>query len=196
MNSIEVETKIKLKESEVANFKKRIKEIATFKKKGKKTDNYFAIQKDKKSYPKKSFRIRSLKDSYEVTFKKHIKKFWTKNVVTKQEFTLVFLKRNDINDFLELFRDLGFSRWIKKIKDNETYCWKKDKRVSIEINKVKHLGYFIEIEYLAKESEVKKGIKKIKTVLKELEIKNRQIDNTGYTKMLMNKGIKGTKFPK
>ena len=51
---------------------------------------------------------------------------------------------------LALFKDLGFKQWLKKRKTSESYLHKKDKRIVIEINKVEHLGYFIEIEYLAK----------------------------------------------
>ena len=83
---------------------------------------------------------------------------------------------------------------IKKRKTTESYLYKKDKRVVIEINYVQHLGYYMEIEYLAKRHEVKKAKKKILMVLKELEIKKNQIDNIGYTKRLYKKGIKDRKY--
>ena len=86
---------------------------------------------------------------------------------------------------------MGFKEWVQKVKWNETYKWKKDKKVSIELNRVKDLGYFIEIEYLATPSEMDKAINKIQTVLKDLKINPNQIDNTGYTKMLWYKGTKG-----
>ncbi len=188
---LEVETKIKIDDSEVSKFRRRIKEIGIFKKKGKKSDDYFAIQKSPLYYPKKAFRIRAMKDKFEVTFKKHLKKLWTKHIVVKQEFEFELKGKEKVNDFLELFRDMGFTEWVKKIKYNETYKWKEDKRVSIELNKVKHLGYFIELEYLAKPSEVKTAINKLKKVMEELKVRNEQVDNTGYTKMLWYKGTKG-----
>jgi adenylate cyclase class IV len=52
----------------------------------------------------------------------------------------------------------------------------------------------MEIEYLAKKDEMEKAKSKIRRVLKELEIKPKQIDNTGYTKMLWKKGIKDKKY--
>ena len=190
---LEVETKIKINDSEVPKFRKRIKEIGIFEKKGKKSDDYFAIQKDPMYYPKKAFRIRAMKDHFEVNFKKHLKKYWTKDVVIKQEFEFQLKGKKAVQDLLELFKDLGFSEWIKKIKWNETYKWKKDKKVSIELNKVKHLGYFIELEYLAKMSEIEKARNKLRQVMKELGVRKEQIDNTGYTKMLWYKGTKGKK---
>ena len=186
---LEVETKVKLENSQVPALRKKIKQIATFKKKGTKADDYFAIQK--KGYPKKAFRIRAMKDNFEVTFKKHLKEYWTKEVVVKQEFEFKLAGKEEVDDLLELFKDLGFSEWVKKIKRNETYSYKKDKILSIEINKVKHLGYFMEIEYLCKKKDIKKAINLITKVLKELQIDFNQIDNTGYTKMLWYKGTKG-----
>ncbi len=184
---LEVECKIKLEDSQVKAIRKRIKEIARFKKKGKKVDDYFAIQRW--GYPKKAFRTRTTRDHIEINFKKHLKKYWTKNVVVKQEFEFVIPKEN-FDDMIELFRDMGFSEWVQKVKWNETYKWKKDKNVSIELNRVKYLGYFIELEYLATPSQMDTAIKKIEAVIKDLRIDSNQVDNTGYTKMLWYKGTK------
>jgi predicted adenylyl cyclase CyaB len=190
---LEVETKIKLDDSEVSKFRKKIREIAVFEKKGKKADDYFAIQKDPLYYPKKAFRIRALKDKFEVNFKKWLTTHWTKDIVVKQEFEFKLVGKDEVEDLLELFKDLGFTEWVKKIKYNETYQWKKDKHVSIEINNVKHLGYFVEIEYLAQLKDLDKARNKIREVMKELGVKPEQIDNTGYTKMLWYKGTKEKK---
>ncbi|MCK5449276.1 class IV adenylate cyclase [Candidatus Pacearchaeota archaeon] len=186
---LEVETKIKLNDSQVSKLRKRIKEIAVFEKRGTKVDDYFAIQKN--GYPRKAFRIRAMKGSFEVTFKKWITELWTPEVVVKQEFEFELNGKEEVENLLALFKDLGFSEWVKKIKRNETYKYKKNKKLSIEINKVKHLGYFMEMEYLCKEPESKYAIKLITDVLKELEIDFDQIDNTGYTKMLWYKGTRG-----
>jgi len=185
---LEVETKVKLEDSQIPALRKRIKEIAKFKKKGQKADDYFAIQK--KGYPKKAFRFRTMKKGVEVTFKKHLKKYWTPEVVVKKEFEFTLDDKGDREDLLELFEDFGFKEWVRKIKRNETYTYNKNKKVSIEINNVKHLGYFMEIEYLCKKGEMKKAIKTITNLLKELKINFNQIDNTGYTKMLWYKGTK------
>jgi predicted adenylyl cyclase CyaB len=186
---LEVETKIKLLDSEVKEMKEKIRQIAVFEKEGTKADDYFAIQ-NKQDYPKKAFRVRALKDKFEVNFKKWLVNLWTKDIVVKQEFEFSLQGKEQVEDLLELFRDLGFKEWVKKIKHNETYQWKKDKRASIEINNVKHLGYFLEIEYLCQPKELNKARNKIREVLKVLKIRPEQIDNTGYTKMLWYKGTK------
>ena len=190
---LEIETKIRIDDSEVKKFKDKIKEIAVFEKKGKKADDYFAIQEDPLYYPKKAFRVRASKDEFEVNFKRWLTNYWTKDIVVKQEFEFKLKGKEQVKDLLELFKDLGFTEWVKKIKFNETYQWKKDKKVSIEINNVKHLGYFIEIEYLAQLKDLDKARKKIRKVIKELGVKPEQIDNTGYTKMLWYKGTKEKK---
>ena len=185
---LEVETKIKLPERDISNIRKKVKGIAIFDKKGKKSDDYFAIGNSIKSkYPKKAFRIRKTKEGYEINFKKNKKNLCSKDIVVKREFEFKIRDNEELNDLLTLFTDLGFKRWIKKEKTNETYKYKKDPRASIEINKVKGLGGFIELEYLCKSKEVKKAKKVIRSILKDLKIKESQIDNTGYTKMLWEK---------
>ncbi len=192
---LEVETKIKIDDDKVTEFREKIKKIASFVKKGRKEDDYFAIRrKIKSAYPKKAFRIRASKDEFEVNFKKWLIKYWTNDIVVKQEFEFKLKGKEAVEDLLALFRDLGFKEWMKKIKDNETYVYKKDKRLEIEINKVKHLGYFIEMQYLCKMPELEKARKNIREVLEILKINPEQIDNTGYTKMLWYKGVKDKRY--
>jgi predicted adenylyl cyclase CyaB len=185
---LEVETKVKLNNDQVPALRRQIKKIATFEKRGQKSDDYFSNQA--KGFPKKAFRFRQMSDRIEVTFKKHLKQYWTKEVVVKQEFEFKLKGAKNMNDLLELFKDFGFKEWVKKIKRNETYKHNENKKISIEINHVKHLGYFMEIEYLCQEHEMKKAIRAITNTLKELKIDFNQIDNTGYTKMLWYKGTK------
>ena len=69
---LEVETKVKLSDSEVPELREKIKKIASFKKRGKKSDDYFALKI--KTYPKKAFRIRYNGKKYVVNFKKRLKR--------------------------------------------------------------------------------------------------------------------------
>ena len=92
-----------------------------------------------------------------INFKKWIKKYWSKDIVVKQEDE--FETKNP-EEFLALMLDLGFKQWTKKFKQSESYLHKKDKRIVIELNKVRHLGYFIEIEYLCQKNEMQKAKEK------------------------------------
>lgn len=191
MALLEVETKVRIKN--VNALRKKIQKIARFVKKETREDDYFALKRKfrKHAYPKKAFRIRESGKEYVVNFKKWLTKYWDREVIVKEEFEF---KIKDPTQFLELMKDHGFVQWMRKLKTSESYVHKKDKQIIIEINKVRHLGYFLEIEYLAKKSEMEKAKRKIKNVLKELEIAPKQIDNTGYTKMLWDKGIKDKRF--
>jgi len=188
MVQLEVETKAKIKNA--AELRKKIKKIATLKKKESRGDDYFALKINK--YPKKAFRIRYDGKKYVVNFKKRIRSLFSRDIVVKEEFEFTLSEKP--NNFLHLIEDLGFKEWVKKRKHTESYTYNKDKRVIIEINRVEHLGYYLEIEYLAKRSEVKKAKEKIRHVLKELGITKDQIDNVGYTKRLYDKGIKDKKY--
>jgi len=190
MHWLEVETKVKIEN--VPKLRNKIKKIARFEKKESRGDDYFALQK--RGYPKKSFRIRDDREKMIVNFKKHLKSLWKQGVVVKREFEFELSDTKHLGNFLALLEDFNFKEWVKKRKTTESYLYKKDKRVVIEINKVQHLGYYMEIEYKAKLSEVERARKKILQVLRELEIDKSQIDNIGYTRRLYDKGIKDRKY--
>lgn len=187
---LEVETKIRVHNPK--EMRKRILKIARFIEKKKKGDDYFAI--NIKGYPKKAFRVRKKGDKFEVNFKKWLRKYWCNDIVVKREFEFHLQGREHVEDLLALFRDLGFEEWMKKIKISEVYIYKKNKRLEIELNKVKHLGYFIEMEYLCQPHELEIARKVMRRALKELGIKQEDIDNTGYTRMLWDKGIKDKRY--
>ena len=188
---LEVETKIKVKNP--AELRKKIQRIANFKKKEARSDDYFALKGKirRHGYPKKAFRIRHKPGKHEINFKKRLYKYWDDYIVVKEEFE--FETKNP-DEFLALMFDMGFKQWVKKFKTSESYTHKKDKRLIIEINKVRHLGYFMEMEYLCQPNEMKRAKRKIMDALKELGITKKEVDNVGYTKRLWDKGIKDKKY--
>jgi len=195
MALLEVETKVPLDSKEVPSLRKKILKIAKFKKKSNKSDDYFAIPRKMKGnikkYPKKAFRIRDDEKELVVNFKKWLRQYWTKEIVVKEEFEFSIAPEKK-DKFLALMDDLGFRQWLKKFKISESYIYKKNSKVNIEINRVRHLGYFMEIEYVAKKSELKKAIRTIRDIIEELGLKGRA-DNIGYTRRLWDKGIRDRK---
>jgi predicted adenylyl cyclase CyaB len=162
---LEVETKVRI--HDVDDFRKRLLKIANFKKKSQKGDDYFAIKHWRgMKYPKKAFRIRNIGDEHTINFKKHLKHLWDKQVVVKREYEFK-IKTEYLENFLALLQDLGFEEWVKKRKTSEIYIYKKNKKVDIYINYIEHLGYFIEMEYLAKDTEVEKAKKILHKVLND-----------------------------
>lgn len=178
---IEVETKIKIEKPE--EYRKKVKKIGRFVCKQKKIDDYYTLE-ELSHYPEKSLRIRKKDSAYEINFKR--KNSYDSGIYTKKEteFTI-----SDISSFLKLIQEFGFKHWLRKEKTTELYEIKKN--FHIEINKVKNLGWFLEVEYLAKPNEVEKAKKEILKIVKKLEIKQSQIIKEGYTKMLWNKNIVG-----
>ena len=187
---LEVETKVRIEN--VNELRKKIKKIARFEKTESRGDDYFALRP--KGFPKKAFRIRYDGEKFVVNFKKHLKNLYSDGIVVKEEYEFRLTDMKKIRNFLALIEDLGFKPWVKKRKRTESYLYKKDKNIIIEINHVEHVGTYMEIEYIAKRHQVKAAKKKILEVLKKLEIKKSQIDNIGYTRRLYDKGIKDSKY--
>src|SRR3989344_3632128 len=194
MAQLEVETKVPIDKEKVPDLRKRILKIARFHKKRIKSDDYFAIPLRGfgivRKYQKKAFRIRSDGDSYVINFKRWLRKYLKKKIVIKEEFEF---DTKHPKKFLALMSDLGFKQWLKKYKISESYTYLKNKKVNIEINKVRHLGYFMEIEYIAEHSERERAVKTVRQILWELGIESSEVNNTGYTRMLWDRGIRDKK---
>jgi adenylate cyclase, class 2 len=177
---LEVETKFKV--NNLPELRRKIKSISKFVKKEIKKDDYYALKKN--GYPKKAFRVRSNGKNYVINFKDWKRHLYSDDIVVKEENEFTLRNKEQLSSFLALMEDLGFRKWIGKVKQNESYAYKKDNRLIIELNKVKRLGYYVELEYLCNEKQVKQAKKVIRQALIDLGVKKSQINNTGYTKML------------
>lgn len=175
-----IEVEAKLAVSDVKKARESIKKIASLAKKETKVDEYYSLS-EANTYQKKSLRIRKKKDSVEVNFKKWMNYKQHVNAKKEVEFSV-----SDINGFYELLRDFGFKRWLKKIKFTELY--ETSDGIHIELNKVKHLGWFIEIEILCLPREVKQARKRVVELVKELGYEEKDVIKEGYTRALFEKG--------
>jgi len=163
-------------------FREKAKKIGRFTEKEKKIDDYYTLQ-ELNSYPKKSLRIRKINSFYMINFKRGIS--YVQGVHAKKENEF---KVSDLKGFLDLIKDFGFVKWLTKEKESEIYRIKDN--FHIEINKVKHLGWFLEVEYLvAKDSEIPRARKEILNAMRKLGIDKKDISREGYTKMLWDKGF-------
>ena len=176
MSWIEVESKIKV--DNVKSMRKNIKGIAKFVKIENKIDDYYSLEIGK--YPKKSLRIRHKGKIAEVNFKG--RKSYSNGVWAKKE---VEFKVSDLKNFFELLDNFGFKKWLRKEKRTELYKTKDG--VNIEINFVKGLGWFVEIEILCRVEDVKKSRIRINEIERELGVSKNQLEKDGYTKVLWNK---------
>lgn len=173
---IEVETKVRI--GNLKDIKRKVSQIAKYVGRQKKIDDYYTLQE--KGYPKKSLRVRRRGRIYEVNFKQSLNYVHGVHAKNETEFRV-----SDISGFLNLIADFGFKKWLRKEKVSEVY--KIGERFHIEINEVKGLGAFLEVEYLAKPNEVANARKKVLDVLKKLGVEEKEIVRDGYTKMLWGK---------
>jgi len=174
---IEVEAKFKI--SDPKPFRLKARHLGKFIGKENKIDDYYTLSSLNK-YSKKSLRIREKKEYYEVNFKKGLS--YTGGVHAKNE---IEFRVSNISGFLELIKDLGFRKWLSKEKISEVYRIKDN--FSIEINNVRGLGWFIEVEYLAKPKEIARARKAVIETAKKLGLKDKDAVKAGYTKLLWNK---------
>ena len=175
MSWIEVETKIPFKEKDLISVRNRIKKIARFVKKQTKKDDYYTLEYFQ--YPEKSLRVRDMGKIREVNFKKRIS--FVNGIHAKKE---VQFQISDIKGFFDLIEDFGFRKWLHKEKTTELYKTKSG--VNIELNHVKKLGWFLELEVLCSNKEINNARKKIKEARESLGFSEKDSEVRGYTKQL------------
>jgi len=175
---IEVETKISVKNPNAV--RKKAKTLGRYTGTETKIDDYYTQEKTG-NYPKKSIRIRKVNGSYIANFKQRLS--YNKGVHAKRELEY---RVENIKDFLGLIKDFGFRKWVRKEKRCEIYRIKRN--FHIELNHVKSLGWFAEIEYLVKnESSINQARKEVFELMKKLGFGEKDAIKRGYTKMLWEK---------
>ncbi len=173
MSWIEVEAKISVKD--VAKIRKKIKEIARFVRKETKKDDYYSLEYFQ--YPEKSLRVRNKGAIREVNFKKRLS--YKNGIYAKKE---VQFEISDLKGFFDLIYDFGLRRWLHKEKTTELYITKDG--VNIELNRVKGLGWFLELEVLCPLKDVNSSRKKVANVREKLGFSEKDSEVRGYTKQL------------
>lgn len=176
---IEVESKVFINPSRVEEIRAKIKKIGKYSGKELKVDDYYTLESFEK-YPEKSFRIRKVDGYYIVNYKHPIS--YKNGVHAKNE---VEFKTENVKDFLKTIKNLGFRKFIRKEKRCEIY--KIEKNFQIELNNVKNLGWFVEIEYLTNAVGVDKARDRVVRAFRELGFGEKDIVKRGYTKLLWDK---------
>jgi len=176
MSWIEVESKIKV--NDLKRARKKIRSIAKYLRTEHKVDDYYSMSANQK-YPKKSLRIRNKGKVREVNFKQRLG--YKDGIWAKRE---VEFKVSDIKNFYYLLNNFGFKKWMRKEKKSEIYKTKDN--VTIELNYVKKLGWYIEIEVLCKENKksIQRARKRIMEIMNIIGVKKKFIEKSGYTKTL------------
>jgi predicted adenylyl cyclase CyaB len=174
---IEVETKVRVSNPDF--WRRRLRQIGKYAGFEKKFDDYYTLQR--KGYPLRSLRIRHQRGFYEVNFKHRLS--YERGVFAKKE---VEFKVSDVNGFIALIKDFGYKKWLSK----EKHCsiFQVGRNFHVELNFVRGLGWFLEIEYLVdKMSEVEHARNEVNRIIKELGFREKDVVKDGYTKMLWMK---------
>lgn len=177
---IEVEAKVSVRNPKEA--RRKALALGKFIGREKKIDEYYTLE-DLKNYPKKSLRIRKVDGYYVVNFKQPVG--YKAGIWAKKE---VEFQTSSIEGFLKLIGDFGFRKWLTKEKECETF--RISKNFQIELNKVKGLGWFVEVECLTNEKNIGKARKDVSKVLEKLGYSERDSIKSGYTKQLWEKAHK------
>jgi len=175
---IEVESKVSV--SNPGEIRKKVRLLGKYSGIEIKIDDYFT-KEETSSYAKASIRIRKVNGFYITNFKQRLS--YEKGVHAKKE---IEYNIKDFSKFLKLMKNLGFKKWLRKEKKCEIYKIKKN--FHIELNHVKKLGWFVEIEYLARrESQIGAAREAVNEIMRKLGFSEREAIKKGYTKMLWEK---------
>ncbi|AXK70703.1 class IV adenylate cyclase [Borreliella burgdorferi] len=136
-----------------------------------KTDIYYSNQK-------KIIRIRKLNNLEKiVTFKKKI----LDNNHTVEINKEIEFKIDSINNFLTLIKELKFKKLYKKIKKSLIY---QTNNLNVEINEIKNLGFFLEIEKIINnQNDIDLAKKEIDNIINQFGLKE-NIETRSYSELL------------
>ena len=174
----EIEMKAHLRDRE--GVRKRLEALATFVGKGRKRDRYYApaaLSVEGIDWERNvSFRLRETEDRQIVTCKRKRREGGLE-INDELEFTI-----DDPGAFDRFARCLGFLPLLTKEKHSETY---RKGAFTIELNEVKGLVWFIEIECLCDDAGAAERIRgEILDLFKHLGIAGEDIEPRYYVEML------------
>jgi len=167
--------------------RKKVEKLAKFVEELSEEDIYFTFA-GTKGYQKKRFRLRKVKGKSIVTVK--IPTGAGRRAEANREFEFLV---SDPEAFKVFCQQFGFRVLIEKQKKVRRYSFRPKKSefnrpVTIEINKVRNLGDFLEIETMVdRKNQVPKASLFLKALLQKLEIPVSKIEPVPYTEMLYNK---------
>ena len=187
-NKINKEIEIRLQLDDPDSLLKLLKKSGNFLKASNQIDFYFDppgktfIYTDSKGYKNADewLRVR-LSDKNSICYKK-----WYRDKNTGKSLYADEMELNVENGkrLITLFKILGFKQISVIEKHRESWKYEDFK---FDCDKIKKLGFFVEIEFVGKINDPTKGREKIFNLLKILGIKNWKVISGGYPWMQWNK---------
>lgn len=171
----EIEAKVWVKNEKVwKKIAEKIKSLALFKKEVLKEDLYFGFTVEKKA----SFRLRTIDgQKHEVTIKD---KQILQGIEQSKEDSFIV---DDKNAFLEFTKKIGLSILLNKTKHSQIFH---QDEIIIELNTVKGLGNFVEIEILCEsKKDTQKAKEKIVNLFTTLGFSEKDFEERPYMELLV-----------
>ncbi len=166
----EVEAKVRLSNSDYKRLKKEVPKIANFKKRVNNIDCYYSSNKNF------ALRIRQQEKKSILHFKN---KKIEQGTEVNQEIEFNLKNAEKMKTFL---KKIGINLPLKKEKQSEIF---KMGNMQIELNFVKKLGYFLEIETLVKaKSQIPKAKKSLLEAFRKLGFKSSDFEKKYYLELL------------
>ena len=183
-NNIEIEIKIPLDNETFLKVKEKLNQIAKFQKTTKQSDAYFTPAHKNFVEPKFPFEWLSIrKRSNKIIL--NYKHYYPENVQETthcDEFEAEIKEQEQIE---KIFSALNFKNLVTVEKEREVFVFNEE--FEIALDKVKGLGYFVEIESIRDFGSVEETRKKLIEFAKIVGVDVSKIDKRGYPFLLMQK---------
>ncbi|VVB80769.1 CYTH domain protein [uncultured archaeon] len=183
-NNKEIEIKIPVDNKTFSRVKERLSTLAKFEKKSNQTDSYFTPCHRNFVEPKFPFEWLSIRSrgGKNIICYKH---YYPENAETNthcDEFETEIVSKDQIE---KIFSVLNFKKMVTVEKERETYLFKDE--FEIELDDVKELGCFIEIEAVKDFGSVEETRDKLFQFAKKLNVDASKADKRGYPYLMMKK---------
>lgn len=180
----EVELKFNLTEHNFKRLKKILEESAKFVSKSRQIDEYFTPAHRnfvEPKYPFEWLRIGQRGDKIILNYK-----HWhPENMETATHCDELETEVKDAGQLNRILSALDFKKLICIDKERETYTWYDE--FEIVLDKVKNLGFFVEIEALKDFGGIEITRKKLFELAKKLDLDTENPDKRGYPYLLLEK---------
>ncbi|HDD45991.1 MAG TPA: class IV adenylate cyclase, partial [Candidatus Aenigmarchaeota archaeon] len=183
-NNIEIEIKIPLNENTFSRVRSKIKRIAKFVKKTKQIDEYFTPAHRNFIRPKFPFEWLSIRRRGDKVILNY-KHYYPENVEVTTHCDEFETEVKSHEALAKIFSALNFKKLVTVVKEREVYLYNDE--FEIALDRVKELGYFIEIEAIKDFGGIKSAREKLFEFAKSLGIDISKTDKRGYPYLLMKK---------
>jgi adenylate cyclase, class 2 len=183
-DGVEVEIKIPVSKKIFENVRRFLKKKAKFVSSSSEIDKYFNPTHRsflKKVHPTEYLRVRFSGSNGSITYKNvYLNKKGERTHSNEHESEV-----SDPSSVVQILKDLDFDNFLTVEKDREEYIY--NNIFEVDLDKVKGLGYFIEVESVANEGGVAAAIKRVRDFAQKLGLNPNKPDMKGYVIALMEK---------